>query len=719
MASQNEFDTFDYLKPADYLPSLQQRYSEQNQGFEDAEQVAKMNDRQRVANAEIMGKVIKNAESFSKSAAKVFKKQRDHTQKLYKNEAFDLQLAIGANQADYHKYKTEREALGEDHSIAQYLAQKALESGQNDFSRDLQNITGWRAQIHEETLGMRWANNLEPNFWDQDIGILAKDENGNYKVTLPVKGDPGQPDKLIDWTTANIAQKQALMQEWKVQTGYTGVSHYRKEFAVDTFVSKLRAFEKKIIDGENTKDKEAQKLERVNGYKETLIEAAKYGDGRLAKYLHELERTELGHWEGDRSKLRKDLIDLLGRMYVDGDIELDDLTLEGYTFFHTGNNREEPLSVFNEYEVDFANMKRDAIAKKTAREKKDIDVFGTTFTERTKTGLEESGEQLTEATLGQVKQTFDQEFMAEFGRLPTAQDYPPELINMLTVEDQNDADIESILEDKKIRGEEIKYQDYARLYDQKKFKTWSDYAKSARGQGLSEKALGHRKDNVERIVQEQLNTTLGYHDFKNREHGYLLDRATAQWNVIYSDGIDEVDLSIPGAEAKFLREVDDRLAIQLEKWANQPPEPRTARTFKYEIKQSETFIKNATENGQTVREALTAGLIPGSESHYARLEKYAATPGSQLPQYYHEIAARTGISPWQAANLQWQVENPGKELPKPGWQKRQESKPPVVNYLNQRYSNRNRARRGMIIQTGADVNDESLITPGLIPMEVV
>ena len=132
MASKREYDTFDYLKPADYLPGLKQRYAEMNQGFEDAEQIAKLNDRQRVANAEIMGNVIKNAQKFSKSAAEVFKKQRDEAQAIYGREAFDLQQTIGASQSDMAAWKRDREALGEDHSTAQYLAYKASQSGDSE-----------------------------------------------------------------------------------------------------------------------------------------------------------------------------------------------------------------------------------------------------------------------------------------------------------------------------------------------------------------------------------------------------------------------------------------------------------------------------------------------------------------------------------------------------------------------------------------------------------
>ena len=55
MTSSNPYDTFSYDKPADYIPAMQQRYNEINEGFERAEVMAKVNDQQRLANAKIMG----------------------------------------------------------------------------------------------------------------------------------------------------------------------------------------------------------------------------------------------------------------------------------------------------------------------------------------------------------------------------------------------------------------------------------------------------------------------------------------------------------------------------------------------------------------------------------------------------------------------------------------------------------------------------------------
>ena len=713
--SVNEFDTFDYLKPADYVPGLRKRYDEMNQGFEDAEQIAKLNDRQRVANADIMGKAINNALKFSKTAAGKLKEKRDHDQKLYGNEAFDLQTEIGATQAKLHEYRKSREAMGEDHSVAQYLSHQAMEAGNNELAEYFSNLTGWRAQIHNETLGMRWANNLEPNFWDTQTGILSKNEQGKFNNTLTLAGDDeGQGDREVNWSNASLEEKKELYRQWKINTGYTGISHYRKEFAHETFIGKMRAFENKLFSNEQVKDEARQRDERLDSHKSLLIEAAKYGDGKLAKYLHELEQTELGHWKGDASKLRSDFVQLLGTMYLDGDITLDQLNLEGYTFLHRGTNKEESLSVFKEYDEDFTTMKQGLVTKKYQQENADIQLFGGQFTERTEVGLQESGEALTEQTLGHIKAKFDQEFLEEFGRMPTQKDYPPDLLNMLTVEDQNDADIISNLEAKKLAGEKISYQDYARLYDQTEFDKWNKYAQSARGQGLSHAALKHRKDNVERIVQENLNTTLGYHDFKDRNHGYLLSRATSHWNVLYNEGIGTIDPSDPDAESKFLLEVDDRLAIQLKKWENEPPAPRTARTFNAELKQSVAFLSDARKTGLNVRQALTSGLIPGSETHLKRLEQYAITPGAQLPEYYHRLAKTTGLTPWQAANLQYQAKYPGKELPPVSYMERSKDRPSIINYLNLFYGSRGRAGRAKVIETGADINDISLLTEGIL-----
>ena len=161
MAQVNEFDTFQYLKPADYLPSLEKRYRETNQGFEDAEVMAKVNDRQRVANAEIFGKAIKNAQNFSTTAVKGLKKQRKEQQQIFKNEAFDYAQTIGATQEGLYEFRQTRRKLGEDHSVLAYISHLYSQRDDSDTALEMINLSGWRSQIMEETLAKDYANRFQ------------------------------------------------------------------------------------------------------------------------------------------------------------------------------------------------------------------------------------------------------------------------------------------------------------------------------------------------------------------------------------------------------------------------------------------------------------------------------------------------------------------------------------------------------------------------------
>jgi len=714
MASKSEYDTFDYLKPADYLPGLKQRYSEMNQGFEDAEQVAKLNDRQRVANAEIMGRVINNAEKFSKTAAKVFKDQRDKAQKAYKNEAFSLQQKLGASLEDRTKWKKEREALGEDTSLMSYYAYRAEQREDVDFANELDGITGWKAQIHEETLAKRWVNEYDTHLWDPENGILSKDENDQYRFQLTLKGDDGQPDRVVNWTNASIAEKRQLIEHYNVQKGFDGVSHFRKEFATDVFWTGYQNKVEGIIRGEVQKGLELRKQERRETFKVQLATNGEYGHGQFAKAIYDYEKSAIGYYEGDTKALRADVIEMVKEMIIDGDIDANEATLEGFEFFHTGNNKPESLTIWKEYE-DWGDVINEARVSKQQAENKEKQAFNIGYVDTLKTNLEEENKLINEATLVEVKGQYDQAYLAKFGELPTK--YPPELENLMTVEDRDDKDIEQILEGKKVRGEKIEYDDYSQINDDKLRKKWADYSKSAAGQGLTPEAQTHSKKMVPSYVQEKLGTTYGYHDYKDPTHNRLLLRAEAAWPVIYNELADEFDVTTASGRTKLHNAVDAELNRRMDRWVNEPPPESTPGTFKQEVNRGLEFIKTSAKNGDTLVESLSSGILKGSENHYKRLEAYAKNPtGSKIPHYYKLIAKSTNLTAWDIANIQYQVNNPGKELPKPSHIVRMENKPDIVNFMNTRYPTTQKARRAKIIETQTDVNDESLLTPGLVLM---
>ena len=513
--------------------------------------------------------------------------------------------------------------------------------------------------------------------------------------------------------TQALLKKRQLIEHYNVQKGFDGVSHFRKEFATDVFWTGYQNKIEGIIRGEVQKDLELRKQERRETFKVQLATNGEYGHGQFAKAIYDYEKTAIGYYEGDTKALRADVIEMVKEMIIDGDIDANEATLEGFEFFHTGNNKPESLTVWKEYE-DWGDVINEARVSKQQAENKEKQAWNIGYVDTLKTNLEEENKLINEATLVEVKGQYDQAYLAKFGELPTK--YPPELENLMTTEDRDDKDIEQILEGKKARGEKIEYDDYSQIYDDTLRKKWADYSKSAAGEGIPPASKTYYKAVVPSMVQEHLGSTLGYHDFKDPNHQRLKLRAEAAWPVIYNELVDEFDQSEKGWSTKLHNAVDAELERRMKRWSLETPE-ETPNTFKQEVNRGLEFIKTSAKNGDNLVESLSSGILKGSEKHYKRLEAYAKNPtGSKIPYYYELIAQSTNLTKWDIANIQYQINNPGKELPKPSYIQRSESKPPIVNYMNTKYPTTQKARRAKIIETQTDVNDESLLTPGLVLM---
>ena len=200
------FDSFEYIKPADYLPALKERYQEENQGFEDAEAFAKVNDQQRMANAKIFGRAIDNAAKFSKSMADHLKTKRDENELAFENEAFHLAMKSGVTLDGYRKYKESENNLRADHTFQQYAAAEAYNNGDSELYESIRNLSGWQSVVFKRVVARQWTANWETNFRGED-GINAQDVNGNYVYTLPPRDD----GTVVHWGNANISEKSELI----------------------------------------------------------------------------------------------------------------------------------------------------------------------------------------------------------------------------------------------------------------------------------------------------------------------------------------------------------------------------------------------------------------------------------------------------------------------------------------------------------------------------
>ena len=704
MATVNEYDTFDYLKPADYLPAKEARDREINQGFEDAEVMAKVNDRQRVAEATSFGRAIKNAESFSKSAATYLKNERDKRQKVYAHEAFDLQQELGATQQGLAEFQREREALGQDHSVAAYFAQLALESQEPDKYDGLINLTGWRLQIQEEVLAENWVLSYQDRVYDGETGVTSKNENGDYNYTITVDG------VVKNWDTADQTEKSQILKQWELQEGFKGVSHYRKEFADSVFWTKYKSERAAIFEGEKTKAITQKTADTFLFHETSIVSSAQMGGDNFGKRLYDILKYELiPIHKGDEAAARTALKNYVVKLYNDKKITYDQaLAFSEYQGIpHRGTDG---VTVGLDFWKEFQDLPSELATvnnNHTQIETAEVNGFGDSFVTSVKTGLQEQNEPLTEATLSQVVTEFKRSFRERFGRDPKDTEIPTDLIGMLTVEDDSDFNINAKLEAKKQRNEEITYFDYARIKDQTLFETWSDYSKTDAGKGFIPGILELRNSSIERELALELDVTLSpVGETKNYLYNSWLPVVQAEYDSIYRDVIGTTEgLRTPS-------EINDIIIARLK--ARFPDlklkETSTNATkLKSIVVEGNHYISQNSGKGKTNSEIFGTALIPGSKDEYAKVEEYATGRTVRLPQYYYVLAENIdNLDAWDIANLQFMSQNNGKQLPKPLYKTNEESALPIINYLRKTKPNNKKLLRSKVIEGGNNFNAVSL-----------
>ena len=708
MAQVNEFDTFQYLKPADYLPSLEKRYRETNQGFEDAEVMAKVNDRQRVANAEIFGKAIKNAQNFSTTAVKGLKKQRKEQQQIFKNEAFDYAQTIGATQEGLYEFRQTRRKLGEDHSVLAYISHLYSQRDDSDTALEMINLSGWRSQIMEETLAKDYANRFPEKFQTE---INQKDENGQNKYYIDIKEDDGSTRRVV-WSDENktVAEATMLMKDFNLKNGYNPISHYRKELATDVFWENFQKSQNTILDGVRAEKRSALAKSTLAFHESAIIVAAESSPQNLVKILQEIEMNEASLIGGTRQTARTYLNDFVLNLFRQKKITYDQARGVITGTFQRNDGTTQPLTSFKEYEK-FQSQLQAIQTGFSNEETVRVSAFGDEFTQRTIKGLEETDTVLTEAILSEAKDTFKQEFFEIFERPPTETEYPKKLLNMMTVEDKSDEDIISILAAKKAANEAIVYQDYARIQDPVKRKIWSDFAKTAAGSGMTDEDHASRNENLPPLVAGILAQTLGpMGPTKSREYLQLYPKAERLYNIEYGNLVDQFEKSDQGRSAlhdEIIKRITPKLtAIN----AGLPGENESPENnYRFHLNQGRHYIQQNRSN-LSLNELFGEGLIPGSKEQYDRLVNgYAKSPRyNRIPAYYYELARPyKGIDAWDIANLQYMSQT-GKELPKPNYKAVMQTFQPMSQYYLTTKTTHKSRNKVDIIENGGDFNAFSL-----------
>ena len=670
----NEYDTFSYEKPADYVPRMKEVYGEINEGFERAEQMAKVNDRQRLANAEIMGNAINNAYKFSTKMGKYLEAEQEKRETKYRNTATNLRLATGASLANMTAWQNQEDKIKGDYTYHQHLAAEAEKKGDTALANQLRNMTGWKLRIFKEGLVSQAAVNYESNL-RRDINQQNEDGSWKYTVKRATTGED------VHWGIADIDEKRELIAKWEVETGLTEVNFASAEFLQKYYTPKRDAAISKIIAAENEQIKLAEREQRFQDYDDQLVVATK--SGRLGDKVYDLINMELGNFENDRGALGQAIKQRLLNLALTGQIEPGELVqLTNFTFEHRGTKTPQTLAVFKEFSnwgAEVASI-QEAVNKQRSAERK---TAAAAYIVKIKEGEKEQAYREADkaAILAGLKQA-----------VPGIQEseIPPYIKNLMTVEAREDEDYIAELEYKKSVSAPIQKDDYMYINDAAEKKKWEEYANTAAGTGIPSNIANNRKRDVKAIVSTHLNQTLLQTE-KNLDYNMLHDRATTLYNTLYSEYADNWS----GSDMELHRKIIQEVRTNLPEMAAQPlyAAEGDPNKFNRDLKTGEEDLINTlrANPGYNPSEILSNGLIKGSDVYYKELENYALNPGSgKIPKYYRKIAKRFPLlTGWDVANLQYKSQT-GKTLPKPYQVQKVQSYHPAVQRLFTHHSTYNR-----------------------------
>ena len=683
MPAVNEYDTFSYEAPADYIPRLKETYGEINEGFQRAEQMARVNDRQRLANAENMGRAINSAYKFSKSMGKYMEQEQDKRESIYRNRAANLRMASGATWQGMRNWNNQDEKIKGDYTYHQHLASK-LDKTDPELANELRNLTGWKERVWKEGLAKQHVVNYESNLYD---AMTRQNPDGSFAYVVE-RGD----GSTAHWGIATGSEKTELIARWEEQEGLNDISGFNAEFLEKHVTNQRQTKINSILQNERAKEEAEYTNIRLQGYDDQLLISAKHGS--LGEKLHELMQIEVGNFKGDYGQARTALKGRLFALVRQGKLKPGEIIqLSQFKFDHRGYSEPVDLTVFKE----FQNLGAELAALSETMRKEESDLRkgqANQIVAELKEGEKERPytEADKPAIIAMIKQ-----------RIPgiTDEEMPDYVKNLLTVEAREDQDYIEQLEYKKATSQPIQPHEYMYINDAEKRKEWQEYADSAAGSGISKNIATQRDRDVHAAVGEELNNLMGRPDEKSLDFNTLKDRAKVKYNSYYSFYKE----GWTGSEGELHRKIMSLLKEDLPAMANIPlySEQRDTRKFRRDLQTARNQLKAGwtADTKTSPRDTLATVLLKDSEPYFKELEIYAANPGQgQIPSYYRKIAKNYSyLTGWDVANLQYKSQT-GKELPKPYQIQRIEAYHPTIRRL----FTHNPTPKGVLIRSNTETD---------------
>ena len=693
MAAVNEYDTFSYEKPADYIPRMKEVYGEINEGFERAEEMARVNDSQRLANAKIMGTAIDKAFKFSKTMGKYMEQEQEKRENIFRNRSASYRMASGATLQGMRNWERENEKIKGDYTYHQHLA-AGMRERDPEMADQIANMTGWQVRVFKEGLVKQHVVNYEGNLYD---AMNRQNEDGSFAYNFQ-----REDGTAVHWGIATDSEKQRLIAQWEEQEGLSDVSFASTEFLQKHYTSQRQQKINTILAAERQKDVQEQHAARIQGYDDQIVISTKHGS--LGEKLHELMQIEVGHYKNDYGAARTALKTRLFALVRTGEISIGELTqISNFKFEHRGYSEPVDLTVFKEFSNwgnELAVLQDQINQEQSAQRKADA----LSIVAELKEGEKDRPytEQDKPAILAMLQE-----------RVPGIQEneIPDYIKNLMTVEAREDQDYVQVLEWKKATSTPVEKSDYMYINDAEERKKWEEYASSAAGTGISKNIAKQRDRDVHAAVGEQLNDLKGRPDEKSLEFNTLKDRIKVKYNSYYSFYKE----GWTGSEGELHRKIMSLLKEDLPAMANIPlySEQRDTRKFRRDLETARNQLKAGwtADTKTSPRDTLATVLLKDSEPYFKELEVYANNPGQGLiPSYYYKIAKNYSyLTAWEVANLQYKSQT-GKELPKPYQIQRIEKYHPTVRRL----FTHNPTPKGVLIRSNEETDfSKEYVTEGM------
>jgi len=707
-----EYDSFDYVKPADYLPALKENYQQQNEGFERAEQMARVNDQQRLANAKIAGNTIDSVMKFSKTMAEAHKKNAEKRDLKFRNTATQIQLESGASLAGWTKYQEDNGKLATETGYYNELAQQFKDTNQDLYDK-LTSLTGWQAVSFKRNMLRRAGIDYKENF---QANINQQDEQGNYIHSVTTADGNN-----INYANAkDTAERDLVIAEYNKNVGLSDVSWASPEFLKDNFQP---IYEKQLhtIRTEWSEKKKAENDRiRLAGYDEDLILAAHPDNGRLGEEVNRLLTTEYGHFadpQKAREALAAKLVELTQRTDEQGRPLIPAYMLASVSETlmdtpHRGTGKKEKLGYFKEFSEDsLVGAVVELQYKQAEIKNKQIKVKQAEFSFEVQKQLAELGRPPTEAEAAEIQQMWAND--------PTnAGIQMPEFIKTLstrTLEDRSDDELIAYYTLQLYDGNQVPDSVINQIQDGAKREA---FRKEVQASGLSSDNVSYKNSIIQETILEKLEETLatdqdkGSVDFQVRQRN-----AKASFNTIYNNLRGKVK-----EEERFDRALEQVVNnINRGGYSKSPKFGKDVTEFATNLATVKKNILEQKNNGVDLNQYFSTTLLPGSDKHYAKLEKYVKDPlNNQIPFFYKELARDMKISKngtpmtgWHIANMQYKSQT-GKELPKPSSILKLESQSPIIMHLSTWKRSRWNTYQATHMKNGGTFNEPETLTSGLI-----